>query len=606
MSEVMSNNKTNQSNERGAALIMALLTLALLLAMAMGISLTAISELGVSKTYETQTRALQAAEAGLNHAASLVSNYTGSDFTKLLRLRTDDGTNLNLLDLSHYAPDDPTKNNPFTASHADKFAAGSAMITAESTTDGFQLRDGVTGAVVPDTYYKVSLIDDEPSTSTSSLKVPNFKPGNAYKELQAPIISPEGYPAYDTDKNNRLVIYSTGTYSNASVTLEGWIAFLPFPAFIAEKNVEISGNSEISGAYGAIHSNQNLITGNGGGNNWHVEQTATASGQLEGNFDGHVGGFYGGGQAKFDIPKFVTTDPVTTGGPATSPRLQDFLIRKADVVLIDPSYADGAHGQFANGDSATGTKRLTSLAERLNVPYALLAAALDSDNNSGNSVQQSSAVAVTIARLSDGTGVPAKVANMSTIGWSYGNASNPWNIANNSANGHTVYVVGADNYNLANPSSSTPNGGNVKLTGNIGSNGNPLHVTILATGSIDVVGNPSMAANLTNLQTPMLPPFVQIDALMFAVEDIKVTGDFTANIEFTGVSFAGEQISLSGNGSINGQVIAKSNSNVNGSLVEGPNGDKDRSTITGSFELTLNDGNSVGRIKLFSWRQIKR
>ncbi|MEW6211863.1 MAG: hypothetical protein AB1631_26140, partial [Acidobacteriota bacterium] len=86
MSKVMRTDKTNR-DERGAALIMALLTLALLLAMAMGISLTAISELGVSRTYETQTTALQTAEAGLNHAASLVSNYNGADFSSLLQLR---------------------------------------------------------------------------------------------------------------------------------------------------------------------------------------------------------------------------------------------------------------------------------------------------------------------------------------------------------------------------------------------------------------------------------------------------------------------------------------------------------------------------------------
>jgi hypothetical protein len=577
------------NNERGAALVVALLTLALMLAMAMGISLTAISELGVSRTYETQTVALQAAEAGLNHAASLVSNYTGSDFSSLLALRP-----------TPLSTDYFTGNNPFIADNASKFAAGSAMITDE-TKYGYQVRDGVTGALVPETYYHVSLIDDEPSASAASPRVPNFNPGVSYKEVVAPNAADPSI-----DKNNRLVVYSTGTYANASVTLEGWIAFLPFPAMIAEKNLEVSGNSEISGAYGAIHSNSDLIAGNGGGNNWHVEQTATASGQLQGNFAGHVGGFYGGGQARFDIPPFVTTAPLTPGGPATSPRLQDFLIRKADTILIDPGYADGAHGQFANGNGNVGTQRLTQLAERLNVPYSLLAAALDSDNNNGNNVQQNSAAAVTITWQSDGTGVPAAVSNLSTTGWSYGNASNPWNISSNSANGHTVYVVGVDNYNLATPSSSTPNGGRVKLTGNIGSNGNPLKVTILATGSIDIVGNPNMAANLTNLQTPMLPPFVQIDALMFAVEDIKVTGDFSANIEFTGVSFAGEAVQLSGNGSINGQVIAKSNPNVSGSLVEGINSDKDRSIVTGNFELTLNDGNSVGRIKLFSWRQIKR
>ena len=585
-------NQRTDDGERGAALIIALLTLALLLALTMGVSLTAISELGVSSTYGNQTVALQAAEAGLNHGASLVANYTGSDFTTLLALRP--------MPLStNYMGG----NNPFVTANAANFVAGCTMIDSENESRGYQLRDAVTGALVPDVYYRVSLIDDEPSSSTAVVKVPNFNPAN--------YIETTGLDANDPtiDKNNRLVIYSTGTYANASVTLEGWIAFLPFPALSANQDINIGGNTTISGAYGGVHSNSDLIAGNGGGNNWHVEQTATATGNAIGNFDGHVDGFYGGGQARLDLPPFVTTAPTSAGGPNTSPRLQDFLIRKADTLLIDPGFADGAHGFDPNGLGNAATRQLASLAERLNVSYSSLAAALDTDSNSSNNVQQGNATAVTITRASDGSGTASRVNVLSSTGWSYNNASNPWNIADNSAGGHTVYVVGRDNYNngpLAGSGPSTPNGGNVKLTGNIGASGAPLRVTILSTGSIDIEGNPNMAANLTNLQTPLLPPFVQIDALMFAVEDVRVRGDFDAAISFTGITYAGEAVDLSGNGSINGQVIAYGDQNVSGSLVEGPNSDPNLNTITGSFELTLNNGNSIGKIRLFSWRQIKK
>ncbi len=219
-----------------------------------------------------------------------------------------------------------------------------------------------------------------------------------------------------------------------------------------------------------------------------------------------------------------------------------------------------------------------------------------------------------ITRDANGLGNPTRLSSPSEVGWSYNNASNPWNISNDTdptthrpkADGHTVYVVGRDNYNLATPSSSTPNGGSVKLTGNIGQGVDAVQVTIFASGSIDIQGNPNLKANLTRLQTPLLPPFVQVDMLMAAVEDIRVRGDFSADISFTGITYSGEQVDLSGNGSINGQVIAFGNNNVNNSLVEGPNGDKNRNTITGSFVLTLNQGNSVGRIKLASWRQIKK
>jgi hypothetical protein len=89
--------------------------------------------------------------------------------------------------------------------------------------------------------------------------------------------------------------------------------------------------------------------------------------------------------------------------------------------------------------------------------------------------------------------------------------------------------------------------------------------------------------------------------LMAAVEDIKVQGDFDAEISFTGVSFAGEQVELSGNGSINGQILSLGNPNVPNSPVN-----SNTNTVTGSFELTLNDGKSIGRISLYTWRQIKQ
>jgi hypothetical protein len=242
----------------------------------------------------------------------------------------------------------------------------------------------------------------------------------------------------------------------------------------------------------------------------------------------------------------------------------------------------------------------------------MLAAALDSDGNSGNDVDQNNEAALEITRDSNGNATGVTRLDMSDTGWSYSGGSNAsWGILTNNngleAGGHTWYVVGVDNYKDGPPSPSNPsptnpatkNGGNVKLTGNVGSSGTPLQVSILTTGSIEISGTPNMTANLRALKTPLLPPFVKIDLLMAAIQDIKINGDVSASISFTGISYAGEQVELSGNGSINGQVISYSNRHVSGTPVSA-NG------ITGSFDLTLNDGNSIGRIKLFSWRQIKK
>src|SRR5215471_2316168 len=81
-----------EPGEKGIALVTVLLITALVLALVMGVSLTAISEAGVGTTYANQERAFQAAEAGLYHALSLVKNYNNGaagdpNFTKLLALR---------------------------------------------------------------------------------------------------------------------------------------------------------------------------------------------------------------------------------------------------------------------------------------------------------------------------------------------------------------------------------------------------------------------------------------------------------------------------------------------------------------------------------------
>lgn len=626
----------SDNGERGAALIIALLVLALLLALTMGISLTAISEVGVTNTYRTQTIALQAAEGGLNHAASLVMNYippansTNPGFTDLLLLRPTgtamEDTNLGPTDLlwANY--------NPFIVANAASFTSGAEMIFNEdpdpNKNRGYRLRsakiDPATGqpAVVPDAFYRVSLVDDEPTSVVIVPSVPNFNPDPpppVIPRFRETVGSPAGSSwnnKPNIDLNNRLVIYSTGTYANASVTLEGWVAFLPYPALAANDDINVSGNTSVNGIYGGIHSNANLIIGGGGGNSWHVDQTFTASGNLlpdATSAAGHVGGFYGGGQARLDIPAFVTIDPVTSGGPNTTPRLQDFLIRRADRILIDPSFADGAHATDPNDNSGDvngnkATRRLSSLADRLGIDYATLAGQLDSDNTSPK-VQQNNQAAVQITRAQP-AGAVTSVAKMvvADTGWSYsgGGSNASWGILTNNngllAGGKTYYVVGEDHYNNGPTSStnpSTPNGGHVVLTGNVGSNGTPLNVTILATGSIEIGGTPNMTANLVNLSSPLLPPFDRPNILLAAVEDIKINGDNNSAIAFTGVSFAGEQVELSGNGDINGQVISLSNRDVSGSPVTS-------NTITGSFNLTLNNGSSIGNIRLFSWRQIKR
>ena len=571
------------NGESGAALVMALLITALVLALTMGMSMTAVSELGVSTTYANQTQAFQAAEAGLYHSVNLTRNYIGSGpttagFTDLLAERGTVSTNY------------LAGNNPFT--NPARFAAGCVMIT-----DGDSGHALLSASVdlagnqlaVPGVHYRVHVVDDEESSSAATVKIPNFSPSIAWED---------GNEA--TDTNNRVVAYSTGTYGSSSVTLEGWIGFVPYPALVAQRDVTVDGNAQIQGAYGGVHSNEDLTVSGSA----DIEQTATAVGTGTFSTSGTIGGFHAGGQTPLYIPRFVT-EPTAT----SSPHLQDYIVQQADVILLDPGFANGATRDLTGNSDPT--VRLRKLADSLAVPssqYSAFASAIDS-NASGN-VDQTGAEAVGIDRSTNPISFTRVTTNLSTYGWNYSGGN--WNIPSNStgANGHTFYVVGLDNYNLANPGASPQNGGNVDVQGNAGSLAAPIQATILCTGSITISGNPYLQANLQNLRTPELPPFVTVNILMAAVEDLKLNGDVGAGsgiIRFSGICYAGEQVYLSGNGEIKGQVLALNNPNVvgtNGSNQSPVN--RDDNEVTGSFTLDFNGGKAVGKISLMSWRQIKQ
>ena len=586
--------KRNDNGESGAALVMALLMMALLLALSMGMSMTAVSELGVTNTYANQTQAFQAAEAGLYHALNLTRNYTGNaptntGFTSLLLERDNNGT----FNTNRY-----TGNNPFT--NPAEFAAGSVMINDDDASGHWLRSANVDGAgnqiPAPGVSYRVHMVDDEKS-SANLPNIPNFNPLFAWEDGDV-----------KNDSNNRVVTYSTGRYGSSTVTLEGWIGFVPYPAFVAQKDVTVSGNAQIEGAYGGVHSNSNL-TVNGSAN---IAQTATAVGTGTFANSATIGGFHAGGQAALYIPKFVTAPTATS-----SPHLQDYIVKTADVILLDAGFADLADRNLA-GNTAV-TLRVKKLADSLGVPsaqYAAFASAIDS--NASGDVTQSSAEAIKITRTTnpDTISFTHETSNLGTYGWNYSNGSKQWDIPSNStgADGHTFYVVGVDNYNtgtsVVNGSVAVAqNGGNVSIHGNAGSQAAPIHTTILATGSIQINGNPYLTGNSV-LKTPELPPFVQVRILFAAVEDIQVTGDVGAGagqIKFSGICYSGEQVDLSGSGDVDGQIIALNNPNVSGTT--GSNAspvNQTNNTVTGHFTLNFNGGQAVGTISLMSWRQIKQ
>lgn len=91
--------------------------------------------------------------------------------------------------------------------------------------------------------------------------------------------------------------------------------------------------------------------------------------------------------------------------------------------------------------------------------------------------------------------------------------------------------------------------GNVELGGNVGSAGSPFSATIIAEGYIETSGGPE----IQNRQLAADPEEIQ-NIFFMAGTDIKMRGNPSTTIQ--GMIYAGEQIDLGGNVSINGFVLA--------------------------------------------------
>lgn len=138
--------------------------------------------------------------------------------------------------------------------------------------------------------------------------------------------------------------------------------------------------------------------------------------------------------------------------------------------------------------------------------------------------------------------------------------------------------------------------GNFTLTG-IGSNP-PIRTTLIATGHLDTTGNnkfqPIMKANLNPLQPPFTSPTIQF---LFG-SDLKFGGNVSDSDEFEGLAYAREQISGTGNGTYNGQLMAADKRNIDNKVTN--------NSIGGSYQVNFNTNTNVlGTLSVQSWRKLK-
>lgn len=130
---------------------------------------------------------------------------------------------------------------------------------------------------------------------------------------------------------------------------------------------------------------------------------------------------------------------------------------------------------------------------------------------------------VTVGALRDS----ASATGQGARGWKYNASQNTYSLSGDEAEPGTYWVHG-----------------NVEVTGNAGKEGDPLRITIIATGSVKVTG------------TPRLTPEHPDGMLILAGGDVEIGGNASGvTPNYAGLVYAGSQCQVHGNPSVGGHIL---------------------------------------------------
>ena len=243
-------------SERGVALIVVLLLLAVMAGLTTGLTLNGQTEIAMAHNEQYYAGARAAAEAGMNRATEqILGNITD-----------------NLMD-TKAVPN--IGNGPF------------------ALTDEYS--------------YTFELLDDDDPALYNGVALTG--PG-AGTQLDA--MSENGDP--DVDTNMRMVIRATATGPRATtVTIARILESVAIPdlpttttinpAILVNGDLSIAGNTKVIGTQGNVHANED-VTGSGG--SYEVSGNLTASGDLIGDI--HATGLTAGGMPPIPVPEIKVAD----------------------------------------------------------------------------------------------------------------------------------------------------------------------------------------------------------------------------------------------------------------------------------------------------------
>lgn len=267
----MTTNPCPSRSERGVALVIVLLLMAVLSGLATGFAMNGNVEATMARNEVYYAGARAAAEAGINRATSAIVLYNGNNL-------------LTGLD-----------NAPNTADDGDLGLLG--LVTG--AVDGSYALDA-------NGQYRYSievLDDDDPSLYETALSPEQLDAMCA----DACAGSEDGTGSVDV--NGRLILRATGwgpsnTVARLARVLNTTIANVD-PSIIVDGDLDIGGNINLQGLKGSVHANGDLTVD---GNAADVSGDATASGQFTANDNFEAGGAQGGGYASINLPEVHAID----------------------------------------------------------------------------------------------------------------------------------------------------------------------------------------------------------------------------------------------------------------------------------------------------------
>jgi hypothetical protein len=599
--------QSTQRRESGVALVLVLIFLSLMLVLGLGVTMTGITEVSVGANEKLAAEAFDTADAGSIHAYELIRAMKG-DFTALLRgydgkLKSGDEFQdwpgaVPLFNTSGVATSTtvPKMFDDTKVNRISKQLCADSKYRSLVRMDGRHFYELIAYDNGNDPYAKITPsafeINNEPDVSSEVMT----GGGNT------------GNPTADVDR--RVLIRSIGYVMNrdtvigdfnptnavASSTVDIVLGMSPLPAVVTNSDLTIGNSSDVAGALGAIHANDDLIAQNAG--NWSVSQSATWT-----NSDNVTPGV-SGGEAVNPTSSSHISGFTGTSGFINLPDLNPFKyvnhptepLSSSDVIFISSDTG------IDNSSKPIHAEREVLFAMYPTLQAAVIGATTGTHYNGHidhNYVVINNGGTFTATDLGGG--------NQSWTG-------------TGAYSGLAVSLKGTGDAvldTIPNPTSSqTPRTlfylGRPGAGKTISFNGGTGTATIVTNVSVYLNGNFSMNPDLI-LTPDTQPPWDRANVLILAGEDVKGNGN--PGSTFTGVIYGHEQFYFSGNASFTGQIIgyeaafAYSSSTLTTSTSSKSASDyvdAYDSELTGNFTVTLNSLNGfLGNYSQIGWRQLR-